>query len=568
MATAVELRKRVLAMHSALLTDRSSWDAQWEEIGKQVLPRSVRLTTSDNNKGSKRYNKIYDNTGVRALRVLAAGMMSGVSSPARPWFKLTIKDKKLSNRDEVKLWLADVAQAIRDVFMRSNVYRALHSSYEELGAFGTAVAIIDEDDDSVLHLHTLTLGEYALATDNKGRVRTMVRKLPMTVEQLVDSFGKEACSLSVQMAYNSGNLYQRFDVIHAIFPRRDYDPLKMDAKNKPFASVYIELTGEEGQVLRESGYSRFPVLSPRWVTAGTDTYGTSPGMEALGDCKQLQHEQLRKAEAIDYQVQPPLQAPTSLARAGLDGRPGGRTYADLASPSGGIRSMFEVNLDLNALREDIMDVRQRINSAFYADLFLMLANDTRSGITATEVAERHEEKLLMLGPVLERLHDELLAPLVEYTFYRLADMRDANGDPVLPPLPSALRDVDIGIEFVSVLAQAQRAVGAASIDRWIATIGSIASMRPEVVDKLNADELADTYADILGVDPKLVSPDDQVEQARNARAQQAAQVQQAQLAEQQAKAAQTLSNTNTTDRNGLTDMMGQLSGYNTPGVTG
>ena len=163
MYTNIELRKRVLMLHSALLTDRASWDAQWEEIGKQVLPRSVRLTTSDNNKGTKRYNKIYDNTGVRALRVLAAGMMSGVSSPARPWFKLTIKDKKLSNRDEVKLWLADVAQAIRDVFMRSNVYRALHASYEELGAFGTAVAIIDEDDDSVLHLHTLTLGEYALA---------------------------------------------------------------------------------------------------------------------------------------------------------------------------------------------------------------------------------------------------------------------------------------------------------------------------------------------------------------------------------------------------------------------
>ena len=262
MYTNIELRKRVLMLHSALLTDRSSWDAQWEEIGKQVLPRSVRLTTSDNNKGTKRYNKIYDNTGVRALRVLAAGMMSGVSSPARPWFKLTIKDKKLSNRDEVKLWLADVAQAIRDVFMRSNVYRALHASYEELGAFGTAVAIIDEDDDSVLHLHTLTLGEYALATDHKGRVRTMVRKLPMTVEQLVDAFGKEACSLGVQMAYNSGNLYQRFGVVHAIFPRRDYDPLKKDAKNKPFASVYIELTGEEGQVLRESGYSRFPVLAP------------------------------------------------------------------------------------------------------------------------------------------------------------------------------------------------------------------------------------------------------------------------------------------------------------------
>ena len=55
-----------------------------------------------------------------------------------------------------------------------------------------------------------------------------------------------------------------------------------------------------------------------------DVYGASPGMDALGDCKQLQHQQRRKGQAIDYQVTPPLQVPGQHKL--VDYAPGGITF--------------------------------------------------------------------------------------------------------------------------------------------------------------------------------------------------------------------------------------------------
>ena len=130
-------------------------------------------------------------------------------------------------------------------------------------------------------------------------------------------------------------------------------------------------------LLRESGFKRFPVLAPRWVVRGGDIYGESPAMTALGDINQLQHEQLRKAQGIDYQTKPPLQAPTSMKNRDVEMLPGGITYVDSANPHGGIRSAFEAQINLNYLLEDIRDVRDRIRGCFFADLFLMLANQTR-----------------------------------------------------------------------------------------------------------------------------------------------------------------------------------------------
>ena len=100
-------------------------------------------------------------------------------------------------------------------------------------------------------------------------------------------------------------------VIHAIEPRADRDPNKRDDRNMAWKSVYVESGADETRTLRESGYRSFPALCPRWALAGGDIYGNSPAMEALGDVRQLQHEQLRKAQGIDYKSNPPLQLPVS-----------------------------------------------------------------------------------------------------------------------------------------------------------------------------------------------------------------------------------------------------------------
>jgi hypothetical protein len=550
-------RQRILNRKAALWNERASWDSHWKEIAQYQQPRLGRFFVSDRNKGDKRSNSIIDNTAVFAARTLAAGLMSGTSSPARPWFRLGIADKDLMESGPVKIWLHQSAELLRRVFASSNTYRALHQIYEELGLFGTACDVIVPNFKNVIHHHPITIGEYALATSDTGEVNTLAREYQMTVGQLVERWGLERVSATVRNLYHQSNYDAWVDVIHLIQPRHATDRQygKIDALNKPFASCYLEAGSNDSKLLSESGFDRFPALTPRWTVTGNDIYGSSPGMECLGDVKQLQHQQLRKGQAIDYQVNPPLQVPTRYKGENKDRLPGGTMYVDSTGPQNAVRSAFDVNLNLQHLREDIMDVRERIRSAYYADLFLMLANDTRSGTTATEIAERQEEKLLMLGPVLERLQNELHEPLINITFDRCAEVN------ILPKPPRELEGMKIEVEFISVLAQAQRAIATKGIDRLLGVASQIAAVKPEVLDKIDFDQAIDDYADAYGTNPSIIVPDDQVAAIRDQRAQ-AAQAQQAAMAIPQAvDSAKTASEIN---GGNLNDLMNQFSGYGVP----
>ena len=551
----ISKRKLLLSRWGQLRNERESWMSHWKEISDYLLPRSGRFFVDDRNRGDKRHNNIYDSTGTRALRVLAAGMMAGMTSPARPWFRLTTSDPQLDESAAVKAWLADVTRLMQMVFAKSNTYRALHSMYEELGAFGTASTIVLADFNSVIHHYTLTTGEFAMAADHRGQVNTLYREFQMTVAQMVREFGRDNCSPTVQTLFDRGALEQWVTIMHAIEPRVDRDVTKRDDRNMAWKSVYFEHGGNEDQILRDSGFKEFPALCPRWATTGGDIYGNSPAMEALGDIKQLQHEQLRKAQGIDYKTKPPLQAPTSLKSRDVDTLPGGISFVDSAAPNGGIRSAFEVNIDLSHLLADIQDVRERIKGSFYADLFLMLANGTNPQMTATEVAERHEEKLLMLGPVLERMHNEILDPLIEMTFSRMVEAG------IVPPPPDELQGMELNVEFVSMLAQAQRAIATNSVDRFVGNLGAVAGIKPEVLDKFDADRWADAYADMLGIDPELIVPGEQVALIRKQRAEAAQAQQQAALLNQGADTAQKLGSVDTSKQSALTDVTRAFSGY-------
>ena len=548
-------RDRLFTRWGALKTERSTWWSHWSEISDFILPRSGRFFVQDRNRGQKRHNNIYDNTGTKSLRVLAAGMMAGMTSPARPWFRLATPDADLNKSPAVKEWLSQVTKLMLDIFAKSNTYRALHSGYEELGAFGTMGSIIMPDFKNVIHLYPLTTGEFCIAQNWKGDVVTLYREFQKTVGEMVAEFGRDKCSTGVQTLWDRGSLDQWITIIHAIEPRTDRDTAKKDNLNMPWKSVYFELNNAGGKFLSESGFKNFPALAARWATAGGDIYGNSPGMDALGDIKQLQHEQMRKAQGIDYMTKPPLQVPASMKGRDVDTLPGGISFVDQAGPGGGIRTAFDTRIDLSHLLGDIQDVRERIRGAFSADLFLMLANSTNNAMTATEVAERHEEKMLMLGPVVERLHSEMLDPLIETTFEHML----AAG--IVPPPPPELHGMELNVSYVSMLAQAQRAIATNGVDRFVGNLGQIASFKPDILDKFDSDVWADKYSDMLGVDPEFIVPSDKVALIRNQRAKAQAQAQQVAQAEQAASAAQKLGTVQTPTGNAGSDVMQAFSGY-------
>jgi hypothetical protein len=548
-------KDKLLSRWGQLKTERETWRPQWSEISRFITPRQGRYFLQDRNKGHKRHNDIYDSTGTRALQVLAAGLMGGLTSPARPWFRLATNDADLNKHPAVKLWLNDCTNILLSIFQKSNTYRALHTIYKELGAFGTGAAIIAPDFNNIIHLHPVTIGEYAVSTNAQGRANCLYREFEMTVSQLVGEFGRENCSNSVQSMFDRGQLDSWVPVMQAIEPRADRDLTLKDAKNMAFKDVYFEIGGEKEKVLREAGFERFPAIAPRWDVNGGDIYGSSPGQEALGDIKQLQHEQLRKAQCIDLQVDPPLQVPTSMKNRAVERMPGGISFVDAASPGKAIQTAYDVNLNLSYLLEDIQDVRSRINSAFFVDLFMMISQDNASTtrMTATEVAERHEEKMLMLGPVLERLQDELLDPLIELTFHAALDAG------VLPPAPTEMQGKKLSVELVSMLAQAQRAIATNGVDRFMSAAGNVAQFKPEVLDKINVDKWADTYSDMLGTFPDLIVPQDQVDLLRKQRAQAAQQQQQQQQNNIASQTAKNLGQTPTDGGNAASDVMNLFS---------
>lgn len=526
-----DLKRRCLERWEALKSERTSWMTHWQEISEVLTPRTGRFLVSDNNKGDKRHRAILDNTGTRALRTLAGGMMAGMTSPARPWFRLTTLNPELDESYEVKDWLGRVTSLMQMVFAKSNIYQSLTMAYEELGAYGTAAVILYDDPDNVIHCMPLTIGEYAIATDGRGRVNTLYREFRMTVAQLVQEFGYASCSGATQQMFDKRQYDEWVTVVNAIEPRDMRDPEKIDNKNMPYRSVYFEDCSEDKKILRESGFRTFPCLCGRWGVSGGDIYGTSPGMEALGDLHQLQQEQLRKSQAIDYQSNPPVLVPADLKDDESAIVPGGTVFVDSVSQAQMVRSAYDVPLRLDFLLQDIQDVRARINEAFYKDIFMMLTEQGGDRMTATEVAERHEEKMLMLGPVLDRLNSEMLDPLITLVFERL----QANG--MLPPLPEELQGVELNVDFISILAQSQKAVTTNAIDRFVNSLNAVAGMKQDVLDKFNADRWADIYADSLGIDAQLIVPDKEVAKLREARAQ--AQAQQAQL-EQAQQAASTM----------------------------
>lgn len=537
---------RYQAILAALKSERASgFDSDYRELGDFIAPKRTRFWTGEKNRAQRsNSNKIIDSTARFAARTLQSGLHAGLTSPARPWMKLTTPDPDLALQGDVKAWLHIVTQRMLTVFATSNLYNILPIVYGDMGVFATGVLGILEDSKDLFRAYTYPVGSYVLGQNARGLVTTFGVEYQLTVRQIVEQFGLvdgrqidwSNISGATRALWDTQAYEQNVDVIWMVLPNEDRDDTNPRSKFKPWKSCYWEVGTSENKFLRESGYNEFPLMCPRWDVTGWDTYGTdSPAIIALGDVKQLQLMQKNKAKAIEKMVDPPVTGPSVLRTQKTSLLPGDITYVDSREGMAGLRPIHEVRIDLSHLTADINDVRYLIRRAFYEDLFLMLAqSDNVQPITAREVEERHEEKLLALGPVLERTNDELLDPLVDRVFY----MMQRAG--LLPDPPEALHGVALKVEYTSILAQAQKLVSVGGMDRLLSTVVPIAQQRPDAWAKIDVYALIDAYGDALGVDPRIIRSSDAAKamvDAANQQAQQQAQVDNGLKMAQAAKAA-------------------------------
>lgn len=544
----------------ALKTEQSTWLGGWKDIVKYEAPQRGHFDNQQPNQGKIIDHKtLLDGRAVRAGETLSAGMSSGLTNPSSQWFKLGLADKKLEKREGVKSYLEECRERMMAVFDRSNFYGALDSIYEECGHFATAAMLVVEDFRDVIRCRPYTIGEFVLAVGADGRVNTFGTDYQFTVGQLVGAFGKDAVSAPVRGMYDKGDLQNWVKCRHLIEENDQRLPGRADFRNMPYRSVYWEDGSKEGKFLRVHGFEEFPAMCPRWRQRTTrDAYGFgSPGYLALGDAKMLQAIQRDKLIALKKMGDPPLNADASVKRGGVNTLPGGVSRSNSSAPNAGVRAAYQVQPHMEQIEFSVAKTQEAIDRYYYVDLFLMLQRADRTNMTAREVAERHEEKLLMLGNVIERLESELLDPAIQRTYSIM------NRVGLLPPPPEELQGQELKVEYISILAQAQKMVRVTALREHVTVVAGWEAVKPGTIDNLDLDKASELHADMLGIPPGVNRSPEALAEIREARAKAAEQQAMADAAERAANGAKVLADTPLNTGSALDALMGGAGGGGT-----
>lgn len=481
--------------------------SDWQDLADYFLPRSVRFLARNVNKQPIKNRKIKDSTPLLAVRNFSSGMMSGATSPATNWFKVKVKDYKQEDSYEVKSWCNSVEVLLRDIFNASNLYRVLPSVYKQLGVFGISALALMSDETTIFRCQLLPIGSYRIAKNQKGEVDTICRVYMDTAKNLYDMFGEENVSREVLNAIHSNRYEDMFEIVHFIEPNKDFLPDSVWASDKAFISVYYEYASNEEKFLSKSGFDRFPYAVFESEVNGEDVYPCEcPGVNALPDVKQLMSMVIDEGKAVKKMISPTYKGPASLKNKKMIDAPA--AFIEEDENGRGLSPIYEVNPRVLEVDSIIDKLKESIKEIFYNDLFAMILNTAERSRTATEVNELKEEKMVLLSPLLQQIHSGLNV-IIDWVFQECINLN------ILPEPPVEIMGANMDIEFVSTLAQAQKATKISAMERFTTfTVNLANSLDPALTKKINANKMVDDYADYANISPEQIVPTRDVEKQK------------------------------------------------------
>jgi hypothetical protein len=496
---------------------RSPCESYWKDVTDFALPRRS-FWDLDEEEGKRPSQRLFNTRAGLALETLATGIVGYSVSPSVAWFRLRLADFDLQKLPYVADWLEDCERRMYAEFQRSTFYAQAIEYVADAASIGHATMFVRDASRRVI-FSTRHPKEIYIANAPDGSVDTVFREFRPTALALKKSFGEEALNDHVRKILET-DPDRKIRILHAVFPREEREYGRLDAKNKPWASLYVDL--ESHEVINESGFEEKPYAVTRWRTNSDETYGRSPAQDCLADVMMLQQVTRTRLNLAQLVGDPPYNVPDSLR-----GRerlvPHGYNYYTSAQETVSavaVGGNYPITADVENRIEDI------VNKHFHVDFFLMLSQAEKP-MTAREIVERQGEKAAILGASIGRINQEFLTPVVERTFKIM--MRQGR----LPPPPQVLVDEDASfeIDFVGPLAQAQKKYHqTAGLLQSLDLVGPIAQLDPTAMDNIDADALMREALDAFQMPQKAIREEPEVKKIRAARAQQQAQAQQQQLA--------------------------------------
>lgn len=492
----------LLKRFDSLKSRRDNWDTHYQELADYMLPRKADIVKK-RSRGEKRMELIYDGTALQSIDLMAAFLHGMLTSGASPWFHLDVKNEQLNRDDDVREWLQDTSMRMMQAFQRSNFETEIHEAYVDLVVFGTACMFCEMDRDK-LRFSTRHISEYYVSEDQYGMVNTVFRMYKSTAAQAVERFGFDNVGNFIQKKFEK-TPDEEVEILHAVLPRLARDVTRQDNMNMPFMSVYV--CKHSGMIIKEGGFEELPYVVPRFLKATGEVMGRSPAMTALPDVKMLNLMSKTIIQAAQKQIDPPLLVPDDGFLLPIRTQPGGLNFFR----SGTRETITPLNTGANIPIGLNMEEQRRaaIRQAFYVDQILTAGSPQ---MTATEVIQRQEERMRVIGPVLGRLMNELLRPLIDRVFALML-----RNDMLATP-PEVLQGMDIDIEYVSPLARAQKSSSLNNTMRALEILLPLSQSLP-VGDHIDPDGLVQHVTDALGVPKTTLKTQREVDETRQARAQ-------------------------------------------------
>jgi hypothetical protein len=514
--------KQVKERFNYLKGERGTWENHWQELADYILPNRNDVTTTVW-QGSKRNLQLLDNTAMQANELLAGAMHGLLTNPTSEFFELTTGELELDNRDDVRKWMQLTTRDMHNVINNSNFQTEVHQYYLDLCCLGTAPMSIVEDDETIVRFQAHHIKEIFAGENNKGKIDEVYREFSWNVRQIVGEFGEDVLKLSRELrdAWEK-NADIKFTLINAVYP--------MDVANKNpndprrFMSQYI-LCAENEVELKEAFFREFPFVVARWTKASGEIYGRSPGMNALPDAKTLNKMTETTIIGAQKTVDPPLQLPDDGFIMPIQTRPGGLNYYRAGS-NDRIEPVFNdarIDFGFEAMRER----RQRIRESFFVD---QLQLNQGPQMTATEVLQRTEERMRLLGPMLGRQQSEFLRPMVDRVFEIMARRKGPYNGRMIRPVPQVLLDrgKNLDVTYKSMVAKSQMINEMQAITRTMQAIAPFASIDQSVFDNFDGDAATRIIARGYGLPQEIIRDTAEIEEIRESRQQAQQQMLQAQ----------------------------------------
>lgn len=518
----------------AMKSQRALWEFDWQDIVNYLIPGANDILFW-RAPGMSRTEYIFDSRVLTYPQTLAANMQGAVTNPALQWFRLKFRLEALNQLQHVNGWLQACDETMLDVYNASNFYQAAHTFYVNLGGFGTAAMFCTARRGTLgvhLQFKTLPTGSYCIAENSDGRVDTLFRECWFSPRQAYQQFGEGVSARTIERMGQAAQMDVPERYLHAVYPREERRSTKVDNRNMPYISVYLDC--ETKEIVQETGFEEFPYVVSRWETLSNAPWGFGPGHLALPDVRVLNALTELNLEQLILWARPPLK----MLREGVIGNVSLEPWALNVVSQADALSTLDVTGRPDLIQIDKADLRQSLRDIFFIDALQGLPPPEASQMTAFEVAQRIEQMQRLMGPAFTRLLSEMLDPLADRVFGLLLRGR------ALPFPPQEVLDAarqnagQLDVEYEGPLARAQRGTDLRAIGDVVNMGGQIVGLRQDadVLDNIDWDKAYRHAAGVAGIPRALLRDARDVVILRQVRTQQQQQLQQAEAQRQDAAA--------------------------------